>query len=71
MIKILGVEPRFKLFSITAELQKIEYSTIYHTNGKVLVFSMQCFTFQEIYARGIKARHLRSDFILSYLDKDY
>ena len=36
----MGVEPRFALFSITAELQKIEYCIIYHLKGYFIPYAM-------------------------------
>ena len=38
---ILGVEPRFVLFSITAKVQKIEYCFIYHLKGNVFLCTMK------------------------------
>ena len=37
---ILGVEPRFAFFSITAEPRKIEYCIIYHLKGISFLYEM-------------------------------
>ena len=38
-----GFEPRFALFSITAEVQKIEYCIIYHLKGVFFLYTMMYF----------------------------
>ena len=59
--------PRFALFSITAELHKIEYCITYHLKGNFSSLYNDDCTFQEIYAWDIKARNLKA--ILSLLTK--
>ena len=45
-----GVEPRFALFSITAEVKKIEYYIIYHLKG---IFSLYNGVFVKKFTHGI------------------